>query len=280
MNNGKWIIMNMTKTILFPIFLMFLITSLKAQIVKPIWRERAFTFGLGGTWQLRKDNLFSPLQYEGFGGEMHMGYEGISDKWFKQLDVWGSFNNSRTYIPKGYNYSAYLFRGGISYSAMHRVMADNQRFKWYVGGSVFTNGNGQYYLASVNNILSYDFPTGIAAATYLQKPFRFWRKNLVASTQLFIPLVAYNLRPTYIGFSNEDFLKAQTGVVALPKLLQFDWRWSVELPLSNQNKIRLTYRWEYLDDKQKGRLQLGTQTLLFQTLFNIPFRSPSKASKS
>ena len=271
--------MNITKIILSSIFLIYSINIGKAQIVKPIWREKAFTFGLGATWQMRKDNLFSPLRYEGFGGEVHLGYEGISDKWFKQLDVWGSFNDSRTYVTRGYNYSAYLFRGGISYAAMHRVKADNPRFKWFVGGSVFTNGNGQYYLASVNNQLSYDFPTGLAAATFLQKPFRFWRKNLVASTQLMLPLVAYNLRPTYIGFSNEDFLSAQTGIVALPKLLQFDWRWSVELPLSNQNKIRLTYRWEYLDDKQKGRLQLGTQTLLFQTLFNIPLRSPSKATK-
>lgn len=270
----------MYKIILFSISLIFMSISVKAQTTQPIARERAFTFGIGGTWQMRKDNLFSPLQYEGIGGELHLGYEGISDRWFKQLDVWGSFNTGKTYVTKGYNYSAYLFRGGISYAAMHRVMADNKHFSWYVGGSVFSNGNGQYYLSNVNNILSYDFPTGIAAGTYLQKPFRFWRKNFVASTQMTLPLVAYNLRPTYIGFSNEDFLKTQTGIVAIPKLLQFDWRWSVELPLSNNNKIRLTYRWEYLDDKQKGRLQLGTQTLLFQTLFNMPYRSSSKTSKS
>lgn len=270
----------MTKIILFSISLMLASVSAKAQEVKPIARERAFTFGIGGTWQMRKDNLFSPLRYEGIGGELHLGYEGISERWFKQLDVWGSFNKGRTYVTKGYNYSAYLFRAGLSYAAMHRVLPDNKRFSWYFGGSVFSNGNGQYYLASVNNVLSYDIPTGIAAATYLQKSFRFWRKNLVASTQLTLPLVAYNLRPTYIGFSNDNFLKTQTGIVALPKLLQFDWRWSVELPLSNNNKIRLTYRWEYLDDKQRGRLQLGTQTLLFQTLFNIPFRSLSNTHKS
>ncbi len=270
----------MTKAILYSILFLCFCFEGHTQTAQPIVRERAFTFGVGGTWQIRKDNLFSPLQYEGLGGELHLGYEGISERWFKQLDVWGNFNKGRTYVTKGYNYSAYLFKGGLSYASMHRVMPDNKHFSWFVGGSVFSVGNGQYYLANVNNILSYDIPTGIAAATYLQKPFRFWRKNLVASTQLSLPLVAYNLRPTYIGFSNEDFLKTQTGVVAFPILLLFDWRWSVELPLSNQNKIRLTYRWEYLDDKQKGRLQSGTQTLLFQTLFNMPFRSSSKTPKS
>lgn len=269
----------MTKIIFFLTLFIYFPFLAQAQM-KPIEKERAFTLAVGGTWQMRKDNLFSPLTYEGIGGELHLGTETLSERWFTQLDAWGSYNKVRTYVPKGYNYSAHAFRAGLSYSALHRFRADNQRFRWYVGGSVFSNGNGQYYVANVNNILSYDVPTGIAAATYVQKNFRFWRKNLVASSQLTLPLLAYNLRPTYIGFSNEDFLKAQTGFVALPKLFQLDWRWSVELPLSNQNKIRLTYRWEYLNDNQKGRLQLGTQTVLFQTLFNIPYRSSSNSSKS
>lgn len=267
------------KTLVF-ICLSFVTLITQAQSLQPLQRERFFTTSIGGTWQMRKDNLFSPLQYEGIGGELHLGTEHISERWFKQVDIWGSFNQSRSYVTKGYNYSAYLFRGGLSYAAMHRVLPDNKQFRWYVGGSVFSNGNGQLYLANVNNELSYDIPTGVAAATFLQKNFRFWRKNWVASTQLTLPLVAYNLRPTYIGFSNDNFLTAQTGIVALPKLLQLDWRWSVEYPLSNGNKFRLTYRWEYLDDKQKGRLQLGTQTVLFQTLFNIPFKSSSNSSKS
>ncbi len=252
----------------------------RAQNLQPLEKERAFTFGIGGTWQIRKDNLMSPLAYEGIGGELHLGAERQSERWFKQFDSWGSYNKVRTYVAKGYNYSAHAFRAGLSYAMMHRVLADDKRFRWYVGGQVFSTGNGQYYLASVNNGLSYDIPTGIGAATYFQKGFRFWRKNLVLSSQLSLPLVAYNLRPTYIGFSNDNFLTAQTGLVALPKLLQFDWRWSVERPLSNGNKIRLTYRWEYVDDKQKGRLQVGAQTILFQTLFNIPFRSSTNNSKS
>jgi hypothetical protein len=268
--------MKKIKKLLLIACLSFCITGINAQETQPIERERFFTTSIGGTWQARKDNLFSPLTYEGIGGELHLGSERISEKWFKQIDVWGSYNSVRTYVTKGYNYSAHVFRAGLSYAAMRRVLGDEKRFRWYVGGSVFSNGNGQYYLANVNNELSYDVPTGLAAATFLQKNFRFWRKNLVASTQLTLPLVAYNLRPTYIGFSNENFLTAQTGFVAFPKLLQLDWRWSVELPLSNHNKLRMTYRWEYLGDRQKGRLQMGTQTLLFQSLFNIPFKTATK----
>jgi hypothetical protein len=267
----------MNKIVLFLMALMLSNLSTKAQGIQPITKERAFTLSIGGTWQMRKDNLISPLTYEGIGGELHLGAERQSERWFKQFDSWGSYNKVRTYVSKGYNYSAHAFRAGLSYSAMHRVLADDKRFRWYVGGQVFSTGNGQYYLASVNNELSYDVPTGIGAATFLQKNIRFWRKNLVVSTQLTMPLVAYNLRPTYIGFSNESFLKTQTGIVTFPKLLQFDWRWSVERPLSNGNKIRLTYRWEYVDDKQKGRLQVGAQTILFQTLFNIPFKAPLKS---
>ena len=270
----------MKKTTLFSIFFTLASFIAQAQNAEPIEPQRYFTFGLGGTWQMRKDNLFSPLTYEGIGGEIHLGNEWQSERWFKQVDVYGSFNKMRTYVTKGYNYGAYAFRSGVSYSAMHRVLPDNKQFRWYVGGSAFANGNGQYYAANVNNLLSYDVLGGVAASTFLQKNFRFWRKNWVASTQLSVPLLAYDLRPTYIGFSNDNFLSAQTGVVGFPKLLQFDWRWSVELPLSNNNKIRLTYRWEYLDDKQKGRLQMGSQGLLFQTLFNIPYRSSSKTVKS
>ena len=270
----------MIKKALFFIVLSIFTQSIKAQDAPPVVRERFFTSSIGGTWQIRKDNLFSPLNYEGIGGELHLGVERISDRWFKQFDSWGSFNLSRSYVTKGYNYSAYLFRAGISYAAMHRVLANEKRFQWYVGGSVFSNGNGAVYNGSVNNQLSYDVPTGLAAATFLQKNIRFWRKNLTLSTQLTLPLIAYNLRPTYIGLSNDNFLTAQTGFTALPKLLQFDWRWSVELPLSNRNKFRLTYRWEYLDDKQKGRLQVGAQTFLLQSLFNIPLRVSRKKSKS
>ncbi|MBL7816212.1 MAG: hypothetical protein JNL70_14430 [Saprospiraceae bacterium] len=265
----------MNKTVIIALISCFS-TLCQAQNLQPIERQRAFTFGLGGTWQIRRDDLFSPLRYEGIGGEMHMGAESQSERWFKQFDAWGSYNSVRTYVTKGYNYPAHAFRGGLNYSLLHRIKPDNQQFRWYVGGSVFSNGNGQYYLANVNNELSYDVPTGLAASTFLQKNIRFWRKNLIVSTQMTLPLIAYNLRPTYIGFSNEDFYKAQTGFTYFPQHLQFDWRWSIELPLSNQNKIRLTYRWEYLDDRQIGRLQLGTQTVLFQTLFNIPFKTSSK----
>ena len=265
----------MIKKTLISIAFLLITNFIQAQN-NEIIREKFFTTSIGGTWQARKDNLFSPLTYEGIGGEMHIGSERISERWFKQFDMWGSYNKARSYVTKGYNYSAHIFRGGLSYAAMHRILPDNKLCQLFVGGSVFSNGNGQYYLGNVNNSLSYDFPSGIAAGAFVQKNFRLFRRNWVASSQLSLPLVAYNLRPTFIGFSNEDFLTTQTGFVAIPKLFQLDWRWSVEYPLSNNNKLRLTYRWEYLDDKQNGRLQLGTQTLLVQSLFNFPFKQVVK----
>jgi hypothetical protein len=252
---------------------------LMAQTAKTILPQKHFTTAWGGGWQMRKDSRFSPLTYSGIGASLQTGYERQSEKWLKQFDVWGGFHFAQSRVRNGYNKIGYASRGGLSYSAMRRIKADDSRFCWYLGGTVLGAVNFLYYGGNVNNQYSYNAPIGLGASTIIQKNRRFWRRNLVFQSQLTMPVAAVNLRPTYIGFTNEDFLKAQTGFLSLHNWLYLDWRWSVEIPLSTGNKWRLIYRWEYSDDRQGGRLQSAAQTFLLQTVFNLPIRSQSKTPR-
>jgi hypothetical protein len=88
-----------------------------------------------------------------------------------------------------------------------------------------------------------------------------------------------NLRPNYLGFINED-IESEIGVSSLNKLFFLDWKWMIDLPLSNGNRFRLTYRWEYWRDTLNGTLELGSQTFLFETLLSLPYRQKNQNKKS
>jgi hypothetical protein len=231
---------------------------------------------LGATWQTRRDNLFSPLSYSGIGAELHMGSEKLSDKWHKSFDIWGGFNYVKTRVDNGYNSISYAYRYGLNYMLLKRIKPSETRFKWYLGGQFYHIGNGMYYASNVNNLLSFDLPVGFAASTIIFKDISFWRRTWHLSSSLTIPIAAVNARPNYLGFIGNDFTDTQIGFSSLHNLLFIDWRWMIDFPISNGNRFRFTYRWDYWSDKLKGKLQQGTQTLLFETLLNLPYRQKNK----
>lgn len=266
----------MKQTLIF-VFLTIILSNIFGQTIE---KQRFATGTFGATWQTRRDDLFTPLSYSGIGAELHIGSEVVSDQWRKSFDVWGGFNYIRSRVKDGYNSIGYSYRGSLSYTALKRLKSDETRFKWYLGGQFFVLGNGMYYPANVNNLFSFNIPVGLAAATYLSKDVHFLKKDWHVSTSLSLPLVAYNMRPNYLGFINTDLSDAKFGVSSLHNYWALDWRWSLEFPLSNSNRFRVTYRWEYLSDKLSGTLQQGSQGLLFETLLNIPYRQKNKNTKS
>jgi hypothetical protein len=254
------------------VFFMCFGTIVSAQNEAEIPRQKFFTTTIGLTWQTRKDNLFSPLTFSGYGAELHLGSERISEKWFKQFDLWGNINEIKSRVDKGYNSVAYGFRYGISQTWAKRILPQRHGFRWYVGGGVFHTSSMGYYQNNVNNLFSYNVPTGISASSFLTRDFRLFKRNWLLSTQLTVPILAYNARPNYLGFVNEENFTQDFGIVTVNKLLHLDWKWQIDLPLSNGNRLRAIYRWDYMDDKHNVRLQVGTQTLLIQSLFQIPYK--------
>lgn len=235
--------------------------------------QKFFTLSLGTTWQTRKDDLFSPLTYSGYGAELHIGAERIKEKRFKKFEIWGNANNIRSRVKNGYNNLAYGFRYGVSYLLAYRVMPQNKDFKLYVGGSAFHTSSMGYYPGNVNNLFSYNAPTGLAASSFLMKNFKIFKREWHLSTQLSIPLVAYDARPSYIGFIDVDNLTKEYGVVTLNKLLNIDWRWQIDLPLNNGNRLRAIYRWDYMGDRHVGIFKTATQTLSVEMMFNFPYKN-------
>lgn len=234
--------------------------------------EKFFTVSLGTTWQTRKDDLFSPLAYSGYGAELHIGSERIRENRFKKFDLWGNANNIQSRVSQGYNNAAYGFRYGVYYMQAYRIIPQNTHFKLYVGGSVFHTSSMGYYPGNVNNIFSYNLPTGLAASAFLSKNISFFKRNWILSSQLSIPVLAYNARPSYIGFVGEDNLTKDYGIVTINKLLNIDWKWQIDLPLSNGNRLRAVYRWDYLADSHIGSFKTATQAFNVEMLFNIPYK--------
>jgi hypothetical protein len=235
-----------------------------------------FTSGIGATWQNRYDNVFTPLTHSGIGAEMHLGSEKISEKWYKKLDIWGGFNDMKSRVDKGYNSPAYGIRYGISQIWTKRFYKDRFKTNIYLGGQLFHESSMGVYLANVNNVFSYNAPTGFAAAAYANRKIHFFKRDWLLSSQLTLPILAYNARPSFIGFVDWDNLRKDYGIVTLNKLINLDWRWQLDLPLSNSNRLRLAYRWSFLNDTHIGHLQMGAQGLLVESLFNFPYKIKTK----
>ena len=260
------------KLICYLLFFYMALPLMDAQSLTDTSRQKFFTTTLGATWQTRYDDVFTPLSYSGIGAELHLGSERISEKWYKNFDLGGSFNQMQSRVAKGYNNSAYGVHYGVSQIWAKRVKPNLEKYKLYVGGAVFHESSMGIYLGNVNNIFSYNAPFGIAAAAYMRRDVHFFKRNWIISTQFMLPVLAYNARPSYIGFVNEDNLLKDFGIVTLNKLLIIDWRWQLDLPLSNGNRLRLAYRWHFLNDTHVGHLQMGTQGLSVGSLFNMPYR--------
>ena len=252
------------------ILLLCIFVKLVAQDTIP--RQKFFTSGIGATWQTRNDNIFTPLTHSGIGAELHLGSERFSEKWYKKFEIWGGFNQIQSRVDKGYNSTAYGIRYGISQIWAKRFFKNSPKMSIYLGGQLFHESSMAVYLANVNNIFSYNAPTGFAAAAYVNRPIHFFKRDWILSSQLTLPVLAYNARPSYIGFVDFDNLLKDYGIVTLNKLINIDWRWQLDLPLSNSNRLRLAYRWSFLNDTHVGHLQMGSQGLLVESLFNFPYR--------
>jgi hypothetical protein len=247
--------------------------SLKMPLVAlKIPQQKFFTMGGGATWQNRFDDIFTPLTHSGIGAELHTGSERFSEKWYKKLDIWGGFNQMQSRVAKGYNSSAYGIRYGVSQIWAKRAFKNNAKMAVYIGGQLFHESSMGVYLSNVNNIFSYNAPTGFAAAAYVVRPLHFLKRDWLLSSQMTLPILAYNARPSYIGFVDKDNLLKEYSIVTLNKLINIDWRWQLDLPLSNNNRLRLAYRWSFLNDTHVGHLQMGAQGLLIESLFNFPYR--------
>ena len=261
-------------------FLLLTSFTFFAQTTTPsVIREKFFTQSIGFSHNYNRDNLMSPLTYSGYGFELHTGAERISEKWYKKFDLWGNFSQFQSRVENGYNYTANGIHWGVSQIWARRVMPSETRFRWYVGGGVFHDGSINIRGANTNNSISYNLPTGLEAATFLAKNVRIFKLDWVLSTQFSLPFLAYNARPSYIGTTDTENFTQQYGIVTLNKLLMFDWRWQIDRPLSNGNRLRAIYRWNYVDDKHSGRLQEGSQVLSLEMLFNIPFRKKKSVDK-
>ena len=239
-------------------------------------REKFFTTGIGATWQNRYDDVFTPLTHSGIGAELHLGSEKIKGKWYKKLDIWGGFNDMKSRVDKGYNSPAYGIRYGISQIWAKRFYKDRFKTNIYLGGQLFHESSMGVYRANINNIFSYNAPTGFAAAAYANRKIHFFKRDWLLSSQLTLPILAYNARPSFIGFVDLDNLRKDYGIVTLNKLINLDWRWQLDLPLANNNRLRLAYRWSFLNDTHVGHLQMGAQGLLVESLFNFPYKVKNK----
>jgi hypothetical protein len=235
-------------------------------------REKFFTIGIGSSYQTRKDNLFSPLNYSGIGAQLHINGEWISDKWYKRLDTYGGIYDVQSRATDGYNQGAYAFKYNLSYTMARRIRPQKTRFRWYVGGAFAHEADMSFLPGNVNNKFSYNAPTGFSATTYITKDVRFLKRNWILSSRLSIPILVYNARPDNIGFVSVENLTKEYGIMSLNKLLKIDWRWQADLPLSNGNRLRFAYLWSYVDDRHVGRLQSGSNSLLFELMVNIPYR--------
>lgn len=223
------------------------------------WFRQEFGFAHSNVY----DNGQSLAKYSGSGLQLNLGGETERPKIYTKLDntLIATLLNANIANDK-YATRATQIQGMMSYAYLRKLWKTQDSFlKLSFGASVFVNANVRNYSALSNNTFSWDGNVGLNVIGKVQHDFLFKNKSFSMSYQLGLPVVAYNLRPNYIGFipisavvegENGKNLNWQSlgrfvgGINS--KYLYLNQQINLDKINANGNRLRLSYTWNYANN--------------------------------
>lgn len=209
------------------------------------------------------DNGQSLVKYTGSGLSLNLGAETDRPKSYTKLDnaLIVTLLNANNINDK-YATSAKQGHFISSYTYLRKLAKTQDRFlKLAVGGSLYVNANARIYSALSNNNFSWDSNMGLNVMGKAQHDFSFKNRSFSISYQLGFPMIAYNLRPNYLGFIplsatfegkngknlNWQSLGRFVGGIN-DKYLYLNQQINLDKINANGNRLRLSYIWNYANN--------------------------------
>jgi hypothetical protein len=242
--------------------------------------QRFFRQDFGLYLPVFKDQLGSSLAFSGFGIMLDLGGLRITPDWRMESGFMAGFGlGAANTTGDGSAQSALHFNLRASQAYLRRLSAEQNRLRIDLGGRLDAGSQIQVFTSNDNNIFLYQLAATLGPQVQLSLPFQFISRDFEAHWGLGLPLVAYSVRPTFIGV-DPSVISDETGVfdnarfVFLNKYLAYDYVLGIDRVLSNGNRFRFAYRGGFLSDRSQpnGTLQRAYGALTFGLLFNIPER--------
>ena len=235
--------------------------------------------GAGWAHMGLRDKGISPLYYSGSHLFFASGFKHQTDSLLNQLEVNFLYGSITPVIYPGLTISQMQsFRTGISFS--HMRFAGNllgNKGKFFLGGiigSQFTYYEHNQFANSAKN--NFSFST-ISISSSLSYPLPANERKYNLTLQLYMPVVAFIIRPAHSYIKPEGFLDHNKGnllsllnsieVASLNKFFGLGSELSFKYRLRNNNALRMGYRWEYSGHNNINQLKTATHGIILQTFF-------------
>jgi len=227
--------------------------------------------GLGGQMENFKDDLVSPLIYEGYSGAAGIG-------WHSQHGAWQ--NNLAGHIAIGLQGPPSLndasnqtttISGSINYSLRYRILKLEKQSLFLGLSSANLIGFRQHNLYR-NSALSFSnfFSYGLSAAWQYRPKLRLWQTEipLAWQSEVNFPLASYLIMPGYIRqfFNDESGLKTHAFI---GDFWHLEMRHNLVYPLKNGNQIRLSYHWNYAEYNGLNYISQAQHYLMLHLMFKL-----------
>lgn len=204
------------------------------------------------------DNGHSFAKYKGTGLQLQLGFDSENSNRLAQ------FNNTVVWTPLKAKVedsknvtSATQINYKMSYKYLRKIFpSHDDKIKIAVGASLFADANARMYNSLVNNVFGWDINLGLNIVGQATYDFNLGKHSFSASYQLGVPVIVYNHSPNYLGnfpiarvFQHDDtndWLSLGRFVAGInSKYFYLHQHLSIDKNLSNGNKIRVTYSWDY-----------------------------------
>ena len=261
-------------------FALFTFGRIETCSSQPI-NERYLYLMPGYAYQEGRDAGMSPLIYCGNNFTAMLGIGIRAPRSINRVDVSGLIGYMQPPAqPKGDRSTAKAYRAQLDYSYLHIVKQWKLgALRLYAGGSWNTLANLRDNTGYDNNKYNYDFSTSIGPAAVLYYNFNIRKKKLLFYTGIELPLLAFNIRPAYASSIPEGFIAQQGGdvkaffksgeVQSFNRFFRLRVNSTLEYILFNQNRILLSYVWDYYSMQKYHMVQMASHQVLLGWAFRF-----------
>lgn len=255
--------------------------SLSPDSVQLPTKERFFKFAPGYAYQQGRDEGMSPLIYSGSHFNGVISIEKHKNNRFNALDLEVMLGRLRPSTqPKPFRSRAAGLRLQMDYQHLRLVRTwNNNQLQLFIGGATNNMLSVLWHRSYMNNSLNYAFSSAIGAAARLQYPFFINGKKFKPYAQIHLPLLAFNLRPSYVSSIPEGYIAQERGNIraffdsgklqTINRFFRVRNELGIQRVLKTGNEVFLAYRWDYYSIPHEHKIQMAVHQILLGWKFSF-----------
>jgi hypothetical protein len=244
-------------------------------------KERYIKILPGYGYMQGRDEGMSPLIYTGSHFAGTTGFEKRNQKAVNRLDMTALIGNLQNATqPDGYNSKVWSLRMQADYQYLRFVKSwKEEKLKVYVGGVWNNLANVRNHSRYGNNSLNYEFSSSLGASGMVKYDFNFKNRKLAVYSTLDLPLIAFNVRPSFASSIPDGFIAQekrnlgaffQSGKIqSYGGFFRFRIANAFEYVIFNDNRLMLGYTWDYYGIQKYYKVQMASHQLLIGLIFRF-----------